>query len=41
LEELEIRIDEKAVREKVSEILATDFYQKAVAYARQRRTVAS
>jgi predicted hydrocarbon binding protein len=41
LEELEIHINEKAVREKVSEILATDFYQKAVAYARQRRTVAS
>ncbi|WP_455284466.1 V4R domain-containing protein [[Eubacterium] cellulosolvens] len=39
--EIEIRIDEKTVNEKVSEILATDFYQKAVAYARQRRTLAT
>ena len=36
VEELRIHIDEKALNEKVSEILATDFYQKAVAFARQR-----
>jgi len=41
IQELEIHIDEKALNEKVSEILATDFYQKAVVYARQRRSVAS
>jgi len=41
IQELEIHIDEKALSEKVSEILATDFYQKAVAYARQRRSVAT
>ena len=37
MQELEIRIDEKALQEKVSEILAADFFQKAVAYARQKR----
>ena len=41
IQELEIRIDEKAVNEKVSEILATDFYQKVVVYARRRHDVAT
>jgi len=40
IQELEIHIDEKALKEKVSEILETDFYQKAVAFARQRRRLA-
>jgi len=39
-QELEIHVDEEALRQKVSEIIATDFYQKAVAFARQRRSVA-
>jgi len=41
IHELEIRIDEKAVNEKVSEILATDFYQKVVVYARRRHGAAT
>jgi predicted hydrocarbon binding protein len=40
IQELEIHIDEKTLNEKVSEILETDFYQKAVAIARQRRGLA-
>jgi predicted hydrocarbon binding protein len=40
IQDLEIRIDENALNEKVSEILQTDFYQKAVAIARQRRGLA-
>lgn len=37
--ELEIHVDERALNEKVNEILALDFYQKALAYARQRRSL--
>jgi len=37
IQDLEIHIDERALSEKVSEILETDFYQKAVAIARKRR----
>jgi len=40
IQELEIRIDEKILNDKVSEILETDFYQKTVAIARQRRGLA-
>ena len=40
IQDLEIHIDEKALNEKVSEILETDFYQKAVAIARKRRSFA-
>jgi predicted hydrocarbon binding protein len=39
IQELEIHIDEKALNEKVSEILATDFYQKAIVFARQRHSL--
>ena len=39
IQELEIHVDERALSEKVSEILATDFYQKAVTFARQRRSL--
>ena len=37
MQELEIHIDERALQEKLSEILAADFFQKAVAYARQKK----
>jgi len=40
IRDLDIQIDEKALNERVSEILETDFYQKAVAIARQRRGLA-
>jgi len=40
IQDLEIHIDERALSEKVSEILETDFYQKAVAIARKRRGLA-
>jgi len=39
IQELEIHIDEKALNEKVSQILESDFYLKAVAFARQRRGI--